>query len=428
MAGSSNTSNARRLGLIAVGIFLSVVTIVAGVVIYRLLDTVERRVVKISDKTPSANAGKKAPENPWKGKQKRAIQQVRRAPRLTPGQAPPLKERLHSNSYIRYTLNLHGVSASGWRARWWGKTRFGDAFYGVMFQYRDGTVKVGPEWVVNLESGRVVPKNLLAEVVERPVEATQREYLKKTKKIHRAIRRYAFADELVLASVATIYVSRREGIKKVGGWRIQHDRADVFRAYLQWQDAQGRTHAAFEFDSEKGKLRPVNLHAARILNLGRELGNKDPSRPEIRPASYRVEVQNARRRWRGKSRDKCVQNGRVVAPCRALSTVLQQDRIVHTLAWLLQERIGSAKAFARCRELKECAWHPESRESEGMIVEYRYNLADAKGGIEFEVGEQARRIAPLGKLSKIALGTAGLYRQLHESDGDETRVALRVSD
>ena len=244
----------------------------------------------------------------------------------------------------------------------------------MRYVFKDANIKIGPTWLVDLKTQKVVPKNVLAGVAESPEKGMDSEYYDKRQQVVSAITNHRFETGLNLGGALLMYFEKRTDTTEddtILGWTIDHDRGDLFEAYFQWEEAGEPTYAHFVFDYDRKALRAVNLQAADIMRAGEKFEASEPA--NILPKSYNPDAQRSSERWLGPARKACrARKNR--ARCRALASILEKDQLIESLEWLLTAQAGSKKDFDACVEKKNCRWKPERKGEDEYRVIYVYNL------------------------------------------------------
>lgn len=354
--------------------------------------------------------------NPWSNKGDAAISLVKRVqitPPLFPSDeddkkkkrngdeeedAPTLGEVMENEKFVAEVLKIKGEPI-GWRAQWWEETKYGPSFFLVRHSFRDADILVGPAWLVDLKTQKVVPKNLPARVAENPKAAMQSEYYDKKKQIVSAIANHRFDGGMSLSGALLVYFERMKAADKdtIEGWTIDHDRGNLFRAYFQWVEGGEPTYAEFEFDFDAKALKPVNLQAANIMRVGEDF---ERERVSIMPASYDPKA-SKRNRWKGPARKQC-RTASNRARCNALAMILDEAEVVESLEWLLTARSEGPEEFEKCQEARDCSWRPEAGEGK-YAIRYVYKLGDdAERTVSWEVNLKTGEIIPTDRISSLA--------------------------
>lgn len=312
---------------------------------------------------------------------------------------PTLGEVLENPDFIKKTLKISGEPL-GWRATWWGETKFGPSYFLVRNSFKDADIVVGPSWLVDLKTQKVVPKNLPARVAENPKQGMSSEYYDKKKQIVSAIANHRFEGGMSLAGALLVYFERKKSAEgdTIEGWTIDHDRGNLFKAYFQWVEDGAPTYAEFEFDFDAKALKPVNLQAANIMRVGEDF---DRERVSIMPSTYDPKASSASNRWKGPSRKACRKPSNRDR-CKALATILDEGEVIESLEWLLTARSEGKAEFEDCKSARECSWRPEPGE-EKYKIRYVYKLGEgAQRTVSWEVNLKSGEITPNDRISGLA--------------------------
>ncbi len=311
----------------------------------------------------------------------------------------PISDLMANEDFVKKTLKISG-EPEGWKATWWGETKFGPTFYLVRYAFRDGDILVGPEWLVNLETKKVVAKNLPAMVAENPMKGTESELYGKSQQVVSAIAAHRFESKMTLAGALLLYFEQRADADEddtILGWTIDHDRGDLFKAYFQWVENKQTTYAEFEFDYKRRALKPINLQAANMMNVGDAFKKQ---RVSIMPSSYDP-TQNGSKRWTGAARKQC-RNPKHRSRCNALATILGQNEIIESLEWLLTAQAATAEGFEECKTNRKCAWLPAPKDKNTFNVKYRYNLKGKEKTVSWDVNTKTGDVSPNDRIGKLA--------------------------
>lgn len=346
--------------------------------------------------------------NPWAGQGDAAIALVRG---LRVQSDPGVDEEndgwtagtlVENQEFVEDKLKITSGEPDGWESEWWGETKYGPSFFRVRHAFVDEGVSVGPSWLVDLRTRDVVPKNVLAQVVTDPEEGVESDYFDQAHQVVSAIINHRFPAGINLGGALLLYFEGREEAgdeDRVVGWTVDHSRGELFRAYFQWTDDDELVYAEFEFDFEEHALRPANLQANEIMQVGEAFESMD--RVEIMPASYDPDELVAANRWQGGARQQC-QRAQHRDGCAALAAILEQADLVETLEWTLTTHAESASAFEACQEARECRWEPESRDDGVYRVHYVYNLGEEEQKISWDVHVDDERIDPVDPVGELA--------------------------
>ena len=378
-------------------------------------------------------------KNPWEDKGAAAIEVVKRQQVVPPPEDPKsgdakkgddeqgqetitFAQLLERESFIQQHLKLPKGSKPEWSAQWWGQTEHGPSYFLVRFGAKDANITVGPEWLVNLKGPKIVPKNVLARVVQRPVKGKEDPYYDKHQQVVSALASHRFESELNLGGALLMYFEQRESSSEkdeILGWTIEHDRGPLFKAYFQWIESGDPTYAEFEFDYDKKALKASNLQAANIMRIGEDFEKTD--RAKISPDSYDARAKKGKR-WKGGARDAC-RSRKMRSKCRSLATMLQQDKVVEALAWMLTAQVESADSFEACKRARKCSWKSNAIEGTpgAYTVSYVYDLTkeddeDAKS-VSWELNLKDGKIKPIDKLAQAS------WKAVYPRESDSIELA-----
>ncbi len=308
---------------------------------------------------------------------------------------------LEDTTFVDETLKLKGKS-EGWNAAWWGETKHGDSFYLVTYVFQDELVRTGPQWLVDLKTNKVIPKNLPALLIGDPKKGVKSKYYDRNEIIVSTIAAHRFENKMTLAGALLLYFESRQDSDKTDtilGWTIQHERGNLFKAFFQWTENKESTYAEFEFDFDAKALKAVNLQAANIMRIGEGFTKK---RVSIFPNSYDASAKRGKR-WIGAAKKVCKRN----KGCAALDTMLSgEDAVIESIEWLLTARAATPEEFNTCRSEHNCRWKPEQRSNSLFSVRYLYRLGnDADKSISWDVDIKKRTITPTDRIAKLAFST-----------------------
>ncbi len=411
----------RRILQIVLGFIVVLVVILGAVTIYQLTREAETVVIK---RVERATAEQIEAVNPWANQGEAAIALVKRV-RVTPPPAAPATARgrrgapepepvvttvgeiLEDEEFLREKLKIGSAKKLGWQADWWGETKYGPSFFLVRFAFQDENITIGPAWLVDIRSQKVVAKNILAEVTADPHKGVSSDYYDKASQVVSAITNHRFENKMNLAGALLLYFEQRDETDDddtILGWTIDHDRGKLFRAYFQWIENGERTYAEFEFDYDAKALKAINLQAAQIMRVGEEF--EVESRVSIVPQQYDPSETRPANRWLGANRQAC-QTPRHRDGCRALAMLLDQSELIETLEWLLTARANTAAEFEECKERRNCSWVPEAKDPKNYIVHYNYDLGESKQTITWEVSLDKGVVVPADRVSQLA------FRAIH---------------
>ncbi len=411
----------RRILQIVLGLIVVLVVGLGVVTIYQLTREAETIVVK---RVARAAAEQVEAINPWADKGDAAIALVKRV-RVVQAPAPTVPGRgrraagepepvvttvgevLEDESFWRDKLKIGSAKSTGWKADWWGETEYGPSFFLVRFAFQDENITIGPAWLVDIRSQKVVAKNILAEVTGDPTKGVSSDYYDKATQVVSAITNHRFENKMNLAGALLLYFEQRDETSDTDtilGWTIDHDRGKLFKAYFQWIENGERTYAEFEFDYDAKALKAINLQAAQIMRVGEDA--EFESRVSIVPQQYDPSEAVAANRWLGPNRKAC-QTPKHRDGCRALSLLLDQSELIEALEWLLTASANTAAEFEACKDKRNCNWNPEAKEDGKYIVNYNYDLGKSKQTITWEVSLDKGVVVPVDRVSELA------FRAIH---------------
>jgi hypothetical protein len=374
--------DSRLILQIVLGVVSVLIVLVGGLILYQLTRDASTEVV---ERVVEANDQQEEPKNPWSLKGDAAISLVERVEVETgddeessddedEADATTVGDVLEDETFVEEKLKITSAEPNGWEATWWGETDYGPSYFLVRYAFEDANIKIGPTWLVDLKTQKVVPKNVLAKVAENPKQGMESEYYDKRQQVVSAITNHRFDTGLNLGGALLMYFEKRTDTTEddtILGWTIDHDRGDLFEAYFQWEEAGEPTYAHFTFDYDLKALRAVNLQAANIMRAGEEFEASEPA--NIMPKSYNPDARRSSERWLGPARKACrMRKNR--ARCSALASILQNDQLIESLEWLLTAQAGSKDDFDACLEKRNCRWMPERKGENEYRVIYVYNL------------------------------------------------------
>ncbi|MBA2662582.1 MAG: hypothetical protein H0U74_09830 [Bradymonadaceae bacterium] len=406
----------RRILQIVLGFIVVLVVVMGAVTVYQVTREAETIIVK---KVTRASDEKAEVVNPWSDKGDAAIALVKRVRVAQPAPTPTKKgaaaeeapanvgDMLESEEFIRSKLKIASATNLGWQATWWGETQYGPSYFLVRFAFQDENITVGPAWLVDIRSQKVIPKNVLAQVVEDPQQGVNSDYYDKAQQVVSAITNHRFESKMNLAGALLLYFEQRDEVAEsdtILGWTIDHDRGNLFKAYFQWVENNERTYAEFDFDFDAKALKSVNLQAAQIMRVGEEF--EVDSRVSIMPGTYNPSEPRAANRWTGAARQQC-QRPQHRDGCKALSMLLDQSELIETLEWLLTARANTAEDFEACKQARKCHWSPGTEENGIVRVNYSFNLGESAQTITWEVSLQKGSVEPVDRVSQLA------FRAIH---------------
>lgn len=411
----------REILQIALGIIGVAVVGLGGLIAYELT---KKPATVVDQSVASAEEAEPVEKNPWEGRGDEAIAQVKEASvgelgesvrellelgedeesggEETDGEGPKLTvgELVKSKKFVKEKLERDPEEAAGWRASWWGETKFGDGYYEVTYAFKNGIIEVGPTWVVDLKKGEVAAKNVGAKVVTEPAKGVESEYYGKAQEVISAMSKHTFENGLTLGGALLVYFERRakDEADTILGWSIQHERGPIFRAYFQWKRKGENNYAEYVFDYDRKALRADSLHAANIMKVGAQFEAMEPV--DILPTSYNPTAARAAYRWTGRART-LYRNPNNRPPLRALDMVLSDADLIGSLEWLLRSQAKTPDQFETCKKERNCKWIP-TKKDDHFKVTYVYDLGDGQESIAWKVFPDDERIEPLDRVSKLA--------------------------
>lgn len=403
----------REILQIVLGIIIALVVILGGLMIYTLTREAETVIVEeLSDENRTVRERR----NPWADQGEAAIALVSRAAVKTEGEEggpATIGALLEDEKFVQDKLKITSGKREGWNAQWWGETSYGPSFYLVRYAFLDENITIGPSWLVDLQTQKVVPKNVLAKVTQDPKEGVKSDYYDKANQVVAAIASHRFSGNINLGGALLRYFEERgsagdEG-DRVLGWTVDHDRDERFQVYFQWTAGGEATYASFEFDFDQKALRALNLQAHEIMRVGEEF--EPLERVSIMPRTYDPKQPLASQRWQGAARQQCRQT-RHQDRCKALATILDDERLIETLEWVLTVSGESSEEFRRCQQPEgsnppPCRWNPREKEKDVFLISYQYDLGDKSQEISWEVHLKEEKVVPVDALSELA------YRAVH---------------
>ncbi len=310
-------------------------------------------------------------------------------------------EAVTNPEFQKEQLQISGEPV-GWEAVWWDETKYGPHFFLVRYGYKDGGVHIGPQWVVDLKNQKVAAKNLSAMVVENPTKGMESDYYGKKQVVVSAISAHRFPSGINLAGALLLYFEQRadsDQADTVIGWSIDHDRGNIFRAYFQWLENKEPVYAEFEFDFDRKALKPINLQAANLMNVGDDF---ERQRVSIMPMTYNASASVASQRWTGGARKSCKQPKNAPG-CGALAAVLDETEIIESLEWLLTTRANTAEEFEECKQARKCRWMPSPTSDGQFNVKYVYELKGKEQSVSWDIDLKTKEVKPADRVSGLAL-------------------------
>jgi len=327
-------------------------------------------------------------------------------------------DTLVEQQFLEKRFNMNFLRRGEWRALHLdmdtGETQIPDPQYEVYLDYHDESVTVGPVWIVDLETGVVIPRNDMASVFEQTVYNFDQivENLKRPGSVVRAIISHKFDVGIDLGGVFLLHflkLTNRPGHQddRIIGWTVMHEFQDDFSAYFQWVERDEVRVAKFRFSWKSKSLEPRGLIAIDLMAAGENMSAIKPV--DIYPKGYVNNLHIPRtERW---PRDHSCRKREHRQICTAFVMVLEQQEFIAAMGWLLTN--GEADAshrFEKCNEARLCGWsmdeasgelNPGNRE-DLFEIRYRYELNDRKQSVSFLVDSEKETITPLDKLSQWA--------------------------
>ncbi|RVU48916.1 hypothetical protein EA187_05675 [Lujinxingia sediminis] len=396
----------RTILQIVLGVVIALILVVGGLMVVALTGDAETVIV---EQAVAEQREVRERKNPWADQGEAAIALVQRSrvKGVEPGEdgeevADTVGKLVASDSFVKEKLKITGAEPAGWQAQWWGETKFGPSFFLVRYAFQDANIRIGPAWLVDLKTQKVVPKNVLAQVASDPEKGEGSKYYDKAAQVVSAMTNHRFPAGINLGGALLLYFDQRESSGEgdtVLGWTIDHDRDNLFRAYFQWTEGGEQTYAEFEFDFDKRALRAVNLQAAQIMRVGEEFEPTD--RVSIMPGTYDPKQRVASNRWLGPARTQCGQP-RHRDGCKALATLLDQSDLIETLEWMLTAQADTAEAFETCKEERKCRWMPEVRGEGVYRIKYVYNLDGNEQTIAWDVNLRKDEVDAADRVSQLS--------------------------
>lgn len=415
----------RTLLQIVLGVIITLIVLMGGFIVYDLTKEPETIVIKQIVEPEVVER-----INPWADKGDAAISLVKRlevsgplmpiekkeedepkrgkkgakAAEVEPEETVVIsfEEALQNPEFVKNVLGISG-EIKGWESQWWEETRFGPHFFLVRFAFKDGEITTGPEWIVDLKNQKVAPKNLPAQVLTNPTLGTQSEYYGKNQQIVSAIANHRFESRMPLSGALLLYFEQRADGKSednIIGWTIHHERGNLFKAYFQWLENNVGTYAEFEFDFDRKALKPINLQAANLMNVGEDFNKQ---RVSIMPMTYNPSAPNRANRWIEGARKQCRQPQHKPG-CDALATIFDEREVVEALEWLLTAQANTADDFEVCKRNRECRWMPSPKDEPGKYnVKYAYNLKGKEQNVSWDIDLKTGTISPADRISQTAL-------------------------
>ncbi len=335
---------------------------------------------------------------------------------IDPATIPPRHvtiEELINRKYLEDRFQMSFLERGNWRALHLDTDSPGeivaDPQYEVYLDYRDEEVVVGPVWVVDVETGDVVPRNEMAQLFEITPDNFDniQEIQSKPARVVRAITSHKFQSGIELGGVFLLhFINRAERQRNEGdriiGWTVQHDFREYYNAFFQWVEGGEHRVARFRFNWKAQRLEPRGLLAIDLMAEGEDRAPASPV--SIWPQSYKNDLNIPRQaRWlSGACKD-----GDNRSLCNAFAKVLEQHHFIESVQWLLTSGESAAEKFRDCQERQQCRWNivlasgadnPDNNENL-FKIEYEYVIGGRKSSIGFMVDSETDTITPLDEIS-----------------------------
>ncbi len=405
----------RRILQVVLGALIASILLLGAVIVYQLTREPSTVVVRNVQEDEQEETTEES-QHKWEGRGEQAVALVQETSigeldqktrsHLSRDDVSTLGALVEHGWFVEHRLHTSDFESAGWRAEWWGETKYGASYYRVQYAFRDGAVVVGPTWLVDLKRDEVVPKNVLARVATSPEEGISSEYYDKSEEVVSAMTRHTFDSGLTLAGALLLYFERRTTDREddLQGWTIQHDRDALFTAYFQWREDDRTIYAEFDFDYDRKALKAVNLHAANIMQRGEQFESSDPV--DILPTHYNPDARRPGAQWTGPARDQ-YRDPDKRDHLDALGTVLHKQEMIGALEWLLRVRTKTPEQFDKCKSDRNCKWNPEERDDGTYRVTYIYDLGEGEQTIGWDVDLEDEALEPVDRVSRLA------YRVVH---------------
>ncbi len=383
------------------------------------------------------NARKAIARDPFAGREQDAINIVRNYKVLKPEYIDGLMESKKSGKplevefglvtidslveqqFLEKRFNMEFLTKGEWRALHLdtdlGSTKQNpESQYEVYLDYHDEAVVVAPVWIVDLETGEVVPRNDMASVFDRnsfnydEIE----ENLKRPGYVVRAITSHKFDTGIDLGGVFLLYFlqltsEQKHADDQIIGWTVIHEFQDEFSAYFQWKEMNETRVAKFRFNWATKSLEPKGLLAIDLMRIGE---NMDPVTPvDIYPKEYTNDLHIPRtERWIKGHGCRNKENHEL---CTAFVKVLEQQEFISAMAWLLTNGEPNAtRRVEQCKTDRKCFWWPRKASAEHnpqdrddlIEISYTYEMNKREQSVSFLVDSKTETVTPLDKLSQWA--------------------------
>lgn len=327
-------------------------------------------------------------------------------------------ETLVEDGYLEKRFNMEFLKRGSWRALHLdtdvGETQIPDPQYEVYLDYQDESVTVGPVWIVDLETGVVIPRNDMASVFGQTIHNYKEvaENLERPASVVRAIISHKFDVGIDLGGVFLLHFLKLASASgheddSIIGWTVMHEFQDDFSAYFQWVEREEVRVAKFRFNWKNKSLEPRGLLAIDLMAAGENMQSIKPV--DIYPKEYNNDLHIPRsERW---SRGHSCRSRDYRQLCTAFVKMLEQQEFVNAMAWLLTN--GEADANRRidqCKEERKCRWHTRQASDEYnpkgrtdlIEVSYEYEVNGRPHSVHFLVDSGTEVVTPLDKLSQWA--------------------------
>lgn len=340
-------------------------------------------------------------------------------------------QELVSSNFLEEKLDMSFLERGNWRALHLETDKKDenndDPFYEVYLDYIDGEVKIGPVWIVNVETGEIVPRNEMAEIFELTPDNVEKieELRSRPERVVRAITNHKFESGIELGGVILQhFVSQQQqkqannkkkkkkkekgkagsGESRIVGWTVNHDFRDKYNAYFQWiEDGEPRV-AQFRFDWGEQRLEPRGLNAIDLMVEGDEKKSKiEPV--QIWPEQYENDLNIPRRaRWKAGACKERADEEQVAKLCNSLATVLEEVDFIESVQWLLTKDEDTNEKFKLCKANRDCTWIPKPPKEKGdpYVIEYKYVIGGKSGKFSFKVDPESGDIEPVDDITRWA--------------------------
>lgn len=320
-------------------------------------------------------------------------------------------EELVNQKLLQTKYNMSFLKEPEWRALHLdtdtGDKQIADPQYEVYLDYKDESVVVGPVWIVDVTTKRVIPRNDIAAVFDRDTYNYQKidEDFQRGENVIKAIVSHKFDNGIDLGGVFLLHFLER--INKKGhendsiiGWTVMHEFKDDYSAYFQWIEKDEIQVAKFKFNWKSKSLTPKGMLAIDLIDIGDNM--KTIRSADIYPTSYKNDLNIPRNaRWSNVCKNP-PQDSK--AFCNAFSKVLEQQEFITALNWLLTNgKDDGARAIDVCKKNKKCNWDIQPTDNDNIFkISYIYDLNGRSNEIRFLVDSEQETITPDDKISKWA--------------------------